>query len=381
MPSRSPWGHIRKLPSKRYQASYVAPNGVRIRAPMTFTAKTDAEGWLATQRARIVEGIWTAQTPTAKHQEQLERAERATASGEPLRDYGARWIEERLHKGRPLRDSTKSGYRSTLNNLGPQLLDTPINEITAAMVEKWYRGYIKQGKLTSASHGHSVLRAILATAVADGLISENPCQVKGASSARTGKITVPPTNAELATIIANTPKKYRALVTLAAWSALRYGEQTELRRGDIIDDGKQIEIRVRRGVTRIAGKGFVIGPPKTERALRDVVLPPKASKRLRTHLAKYVAEDDDALLFPSATGGHLNASSHKDWWYPARAKAGREDLPWHGLRHYGMTKYAKAGATLAELMARAGHSTVQAAMIYQHATGRDAELARKMEMA
>ena len=40
---------------------------------------------------------------------------------------------------------------------------------------------------------------------------------------------------------------------------------------------------------------------------------------------------------------------------------------------------AQAGATLAELMNRLGHSDVKAALIYQHAAaGRDAEIARKL---
>ena len=40
---------------------------------------------------------------------------------------------------------------------------------------------------------------------------------------------------------------------------------------------------------------------------------------------------------------------------------------------------AQNGATLAELMARLGHSTVAAALVYQHAAaGRDAEIARRL---
>jgi integrase len=62
----------------------------------------------------------------------------------------------------------------------------------------------------------------------------------------------------------------------------------------------------------------------------------------------------------------------------ARAAAGRPDLRWHDLRH-GAVLAAAAGATLAELMARLGHSTPQAAMRYQHAAaGRDHVVAAAM---
>ena len=52
---------------------------------------------------------------------------------------------------------------------------------------------------------------------------------------------------------------------------------------------------------------------------------------------------------------------------PAREAAGRPDLRWHDLRHTGAVLAAATGASLAELMARLGHSTVGAAMRYQHA--------------
>ncbi|HCM51211.1 MAG TPA: site-specific integrase, partial [Microbacterium sp.] len=39
---RESFGAIRKLPSGRYQASYVGPDGERYTAPSTFTAIEDA---------------------------------------------------------------------------------------------------------------------------------------------------------------------------------------------------------------------------------------------------------------------------------------------------------------------------------------------------
>jgi integrase len=73
------------------------------------------------------------------------------------------------------------------------------------------------------------------------------------------------------------------------------------------------------------------------------------------------------MLFPAATGGHLAPSSLYGFWYPARHAAGRDDLRFHDLRHTGAVLAAATGATLAELMARLGHSTPAAAMRYQHA--------------
>jgi integrase len=64
---------------------------------------------------------------------------------------------------------------------------------------------------------------------------------------------------------------------------------------------------------------------------------------------------------------------------PAREAAGRPDLRFHDLRHTGATLAAVSGATLAELMARLGHSTPGAAMRYQHAAAdRDKVIAQAL---
>jgi integrase len=75
----------------------------------------------------------------------------------------------------------------------------------------------------------------------------------------------------------------------------------------------------------------------------------------------------DGLLFPAAHGEQLAPSTLYRVFYPAREKAGREDLRFHDLRHTGAVLAASTGATLAELMARLGHSTPGAALRYQHA--------------
>jgi integrase len=53
-----------------------------------------------------------------------------------------------------------------------------------------------------------------------------------------------------------------------------------------------------------------------------------------------------------------------------------EGLRFHDLRHTGNTIAAATGASTRELMARMGHASSRAALIYQHATReRDAAIA------
>jgi len=68
-------------------------------------------------------------------------------------------------------------------------------------------------------------------------------------------------------------------------------------------------------------------------------------------------------------------------WPEAVRKAG---LPagfhFHDLRHTGNNVAAAAGASTRELMHRMGHSSMRAALIYQHATSeRDREIADGMD--
>jgi integrase len=87
----------------------------------------------------------------------------------------------------------------------------------------------------------------------------------------------------------------------------------------------------------------------------------------------------DSLLFPAKGGGHLQPSTLYRHFYAAREAAGREDLRFHDLRHSGAVLAALTGATLAELMARLGHSTSAAALRYQHqAQGRDRAIAEAL---
>ena len=100
---------------------------------------------------------------------------------------------------------------------------------------------------------------------------------------------------------------------------------------------------------------------------------------IQGHLATHVGQGPDELLFPAGPGGHLAPSTLKRHFYAARNEAGRPDLRFHDLRHSGAVLAALSGATLAELMARLGHSTPAAAMRYRHAAaGRDQVIAEEL---
>ncbi|WP_311257186.1 site-specific integrase [Microbacterium sp. WCS2018Hpa-9] len=374
---RESFGAIRQRSSGRYQASYVGPDGERHNAPQTFDGITDARGWLAVQQARILDGTWS-EFDTARAE--ISGKGKALTFG----TYAEDWISTRTNRhGDHLRPRTAAEYRRLLAGPLRPFADSRLTSITPDQIRSWYSALIAAGTKTQAARAYELLKSILTTAVADGRIKVNPCQIRGAASASTGKKTEPPTPSELQAILNAITPRFKAAAVLAAWTGVRYGELTELRRRDVeivSDAGSQsIVVKVSRGVTHVTGQGFIVGPTKSEAGVRAIVLPPHVNDIVTTHLNEFVGRSADSLLFPSADGsGHLAQSAFWKHWNPARIAAGRQDMPWHALRHYGATRAALAGATLKELQSRLGHSTVAAAMRYQHTAGRDEELARRM---
>ena len=239
---------------------------------------------------------------------------------------------------------------------------------------------------TQRAHAYGLLRTILTTAVQDGLIAANPCHIRGAGNSKRVHKIKPLTLLELETFGYHMPERQQLMVLLAAWCGLRFGELTELRRSDI--DLKNGRLKIRRAVVRVAGQP-IISTPKSDAGVRDVAVPPHLIPIVKAHIAEHTQFGRDGLLFPAAGGGHLAPSSlygraptrtRPGWgFYAARTSAGRPDLRWHDLRHTGASLAAATGATLAELMARLGHSTHSAALRYQHAAAdRDLEIARKL---
>jgi integrase len=208
------------------------------------------------------------------------------------------------------------------------------------------------------------------------VIPVNPCQVRGAGQAKRARNIEPASLAELEAIVQAIPGRYKLMVLLAAWCALRFGELAELRRGDV--DVRNGVVHVRRGVIR-ADSGRLVKGPKSDAGKRDVNIPPHLMPMVHEHMITHAGREGDALVFPAASGGHMAPSSLYAVYHPARDRAGRQDLRFHDLRHTGAVLAAATGATLAELMARLGHSTVSAAMRYQHAAAdRDKAIAEAL---
>lgn len=365
------FGYLRRLRSGRVQASYVGPDTVRYVAPQTFDTREDAEAWLVDERRRISAGTWL---PPGRRE----------AAPLTLREYAPAWLANRhTRKGTPLRPRTREHYDDLLDrSILPTFGDLPLPAITPEAVDHWW-AKLPESTPTQNAHAYALLSAVMESARKSRTIpvSVNPCQIDGARVVdRKVRIEVA-TLDELVKIHDAMPERLRLAVLLAAWCGVRFGELFELRRGDVrlkLDgDGDPVSgvLRITRGVVRAEGQ-VIVDKPKTSAGNRDVAIPPHLLPAVVAHLKDHVEPAATSLLFPAEHGGNLAPSTLYTHWYRARAAAGRDDLRWHDLRHVAAVYAAQAGATMAELMGRLGHSSSAAALRYQHvARDRDAAIA------
>ena len=228
------WGNIKKQRTKTpsYQASFIGPDQRRHYAPTVFTARMNAERWLA--RERDYKERCTANGETWKPP--AERAVEKKAKVLTLSEYGATVIAQRVLKPR-----TRLEYEAKWRGLiEPELGSLAVRDVTTTAVRAWFSG-LDPKLATRNGHAYGVLSMICNTAVRDGLLDRNPCQIAGATNAKPKRKVRIASTVELHAIADKlaadeSTAQLKALVLLAAWCGLRFGEVSELRRKDLNRD-------------------------------------------------------------------------------------------------------------------------------------------------
>ncbi len=195
---RRRFGTVRRLAPGRFQASFVGPDGQRRNAPETFATKGDAGRWLTMTESAMISGTWI----------DLERGKLS------LQEYGQRWIEQRPG----LRPRTVDLYQWLFGRyLRPRLGRTRLIDLNPQQVRQWRHELLSDGVSESmTAKAYRLLRAVLNTAVEDGLIAKNPCQIKGGGTESPAER--PTISASQVLDLADRmPDQYRMLVLLAVF--------------------------------------------------------------------------------------------------------------------------------------------------------------------
>jgi len=118
---------------------------------------------------------------------------------------------------------------------------------------------------------------------------------------------------------------------------------------------------------RVRPSLFAATGRQARRAEGAPLFPDLIASDLRTHLDQLAPAA--ALVFTSPDGQPLRHSNfYRRVWMPASAAIGLAGVHLHDLRHTGNQFIADAGANPRELMARMGHDSARAALIYLHSS-------------
>jgi integrase len=246
--------------SGRYQARYRGPDGLMHSADGTFPDTKSAERWLTLKEAEVIRGEWVAPLGVRVK----------------LGEYAAQWIRER-----PIQPRTRELYEGLLRLhivpfLGPRTLD----RLTPAAIRTWRRTLLDKGRSEIvAAKAYRLLRAVLNAAVReDRLIRENPCRIPGFDKEVAVERPVG-TVGQVVALAGAVDRRYRALVFVAAFTGLRWGELVALRSRDLdLDSGT---VRVARKFAELQNGERVPGPPKSAAGVRTVAIPSLVVEVLR----------------------------------------------------------------------------------------------------
>jgi integrase len=365
MGRRRQFGSIRRLASGRWQARYPVTYNRLASAPRTFETKADAARWLSTVEADRSRGAWVD----------------PSAGKEPLADYSWGWLKSKPRLSLRTREIYELQLR--LHILPEVASDVPalgtveLGGITPEIVRAWYAALLERRGASVAAKAYSRLRQILGQAVSDERLIRNPCRIEGGGAEKHAEQRFA-TLEELYALAAAVPERYRSLVLTAGLTGLRQGELFALRCHDL--NLLHATIAVRRKRLRLSSGRVIEDDPKSEAGRRTVAIPAPLVVELEQHLSRFARTGPGAYVFTSAEGVPLDRDNfRRRVWMPATRATELSGLRFHDLRHTAGTLSARTGATTKEIMARLGHSSARAAMIYQHATeDRDRLIAERL---
>ena len=144
------------------------------------------------------------------------------------------------------------------------------------------------------------------------------------------------------------------VVSILAYTGLRFGELTGLNVEDVDLDARRI--RARRSITQVGGK-LVEGNPKSQPGRRSVPTPQRLVPMLKGRIDGRAPE---ARAIASPRGSRLGLENWKRsvHWSTAIAEIGREKLRVHDLRHTYASLSRRAGADLRLLQKAMGHASI-----------------------
>lgn len=343
-------GTIRQRPSGDWEArvSFVDPaTGCRRRISVYAKSAEEVRGKLAEARDRI--------KTEAPVQDSPQR----------LSDWIERWCDTALEAS-PRKQSTKELYRTLARK---HLASAPLGAVRLDRLRKTHIDALvvtlrRQGLSDSTVRTtYTVLRAVLADAVLDGLIKANPCTlVKRPGVGRTEARYLDAATVS-AVLGAADGLRYRPVLVLIAGTGLRRGEALGLHWSDVSLTDRWLKVTATLG--RV-GTELVITAPKTPRSRRTVPISPAMVSLLKTQRVTQLEErlragnqwTDTGLVFTTELGTPVDPRNVLRTIQIAAEKAGVTGVGVHTLRHSAAVAWLEAGVHIKAVADLLGHSSI-----------------------
>lgn len=294
-----------------------------------------------------------------------------------LAEYAATWLESIRGLVRP---RTYEGYvyrleRHVLPRLGQRRLDEiGVDDVLALIGELREGGYSAwsiRSILTPLSRlfSHAVRRDVIPVSPISKLDrTERPNVWK-----REQRIL---NSEEIGRLLDAAPPRYRTLVATAILTGLRQSELLALRWRDVDFDAEIIRVR-----SALDRHGDDV-PPKTEHAVRDVILIPTLAAALGEHREASPFKSSEDYVFASRVGTPLHwRNVSRRALKPALAEAGIEALRWHDLRHTFASLLIGGGANVVFTSRQLGHGSSDITLrVYSHLFDRAEQAQRARDL-
>jgi integrase len=219
-----------------------------------------------------------------------------------------------------------------------------------------------------------ILRNALNKAVRWGAVNRNVARLVDPPRVAQREVKVLASDEAMGLIAAARQDRLEALWVLALSTGLRRGELLGLTWDDV--DLERRQLRVRKALQRITGKGLVLSETKTRRGRRSIVLPIGAVEALRRHLAR---QEEDRLLaasswtetnfvFKARSGAALDADNLvRRSFAHLLDSAGLPHIRFHDLRHSCASLLLAQGVAPRVVMETLGHSRISVTLdTYTH---------------
>jgi integrase len=304
-------------------------------------------------------------------------ADKASAPVPVLAQYAASWLDGLDGLVQP---STVEAYegrlkRYVLPRLGERRLDAiEVDDILTLISELRKEGYSG----TTIAVTLTPLSRLFTHAMRRGLIEVNPVsKLDRSERPHVSRQERPVLNPEeIGRLLEAAAPRYRTLLATAILSGLRQGELLGLHWREVDFDNELIHVR-----TALDRKRRDVAP-KTQRAVRDVILMPALAEALRQHKRETHFNRPDDYVFTTRTGTphhapNIGARALK----PALEKAGLQPVRWHDLRHTFASLLIAGGANITFVSRQLGHTSSQITLgVYAHVLDREEQARRTREM-